>query len=94
MAHAKEGSSVSEKKVSLLEGFKAVQETLEVSELEVLKEIRDALVSQPGGPAVVPPGPPEGSAQDGALIVLSVPRDTATALAGAGISSQLAVTLC
>ncbi|MFD7526595.1 MscL family protein [Streptomyces sp. NPDC059849] len=28
-----------------------VQETLEVSELEVLKEIRDALVSQRGGPA-------------------------------------------
>lgn len=30
----------------------------------------------------------------GALIVLSVPRTTATALAGAGITSQLAVTLC
>ncbi|WP_406253571.1 RcpC/CpaB family pilus assembly protein [Streptomyces atratus] len=44
--------------------------------------------------AEVPQGPAEGSAQDGALIVLSVPRDTATALAGAGISSQLAVTLC
>ncbi|WP_443051134.1 RcpC/CpaB family pilus assembly protein [Streptomyces sp. JV185] len=42
----------------------------------------------------VPQGPAEGSAQGGALIVLSVPRDTATALAGAGISSQLAVTLC
>ncbi|WP_326766085.1 RcpC/CpaB family pilus assembly protein [Streptomyces sp. NBC_01591] len=36
----------------------------------------------------------EGSAEDGALIVLSVPRDTATALAGASISSQLAVSLC
>ncbi|GAA1291187.1 hypothetical protein GCM10009647_000360 [Streptomyces sanglieri] len=35
-----------------------------------------------------------GSTQDGALIVLAVPRETATALAGAGISSQLAVTLC
>ncbi|MGW1407286.1 hypothetical protein [Streptomyces sp. NPDC002403] len=44
--------------------------------------------------AEVPQGPAEVSAQDGALIVLSVPRDTATALAGAGISSQLAVTLC
>ncbi|MFI8827708.1 hypothetical protein [Streptomyces sp. NPDC053431] len=30
----------------------------------------------------------------GALVVLSVPRSTATALAGAGITSQLAVTLC
>ncbi|MET8742407.1 RcpC/CpaB family pilus assembly protein [Streptomyces sp. NPDC004728] len=36
----------------------------------------------------------EGSTEDGALIVLAVPRETATALAGAGISSQLAVTLC
>ncbi|MFD0338224.1 hypothetical protein ACFVH0_05945 [Streptomyces sp. NPDC127117] len=35
-----------------------------------------------------------GSTEDGALIVLTVPRETATALAGAGISSQLAVTLC
>ncbi|MFC8274415.1 hypothetical protein ACFUJR_18170 [Streptomyces sp. NPDC057271] len=30
----------------------------------------------------------------GALVVLSVPRSTATALAGAGMTSQLAVTLC
>ncbi|MFI6286089.1 RcpC/CpaB family pilus assembly protein [Streptomyces sp. NPDC051018] len=30
----------------------------------------------------------------GALVVLSVPRSTATALAGAGASSSLAVTLC
>ncbi|MFJ3586310.1 hypothetical protein ACIPPS_29350 [Streptomyces sp. NPDC090127] len=30
----------------------------------------------------------------GALVVLSVPRSTATALAGAGVTSQLAVTLC
>ncbi|MFB7208297.1 RcpC/CpaB family pilus assembly protein [Streptomyces sp. NPDC056255] len=36
----------------------------------------------------------DGFAEDGALIVLAVPRETATALAGAGISSQLAVTLC
>ncbi|MEU2670450.1 RcpC/CpaB family pilus assembly protein [Streptomyces sp. NPDC007164] len=35
----------------------------------------------------------DGSTQDGALIVLAVPRETATALAGAGISSRLAVTL-
>ncbi|MGW6566409.1 hypothetical protein [Streptomyces sp. NPDC054975] len=30
----------------------------------------------------------------GALVVLSVPRPTATALAGAGVTSRLAVTLC
>ncbi|MCT4356253.1 hypothetical protein M5362_24270 [Streptomyces sp. Je 1-79] len=30
----------------------------------------------------------------GALVVLTVPRSTATALAGAGVTSQLAVTLC
>ncbi|WMX46588.1 RcpC/CpaB family pilus assembly protein [Streptomyces roseicoloratus] len=30
----------------------------------------------------------------GALVVLSVPRSTAAALAGAGMTSQLAVTLC
>lgn len=30
----------------------------------------------------------------GALVVLSVPRSTATALAGAGVTSRLAVTLC
>ncbi|WP_405713558.1 MULTISPECIES: RcpC/CpaB family pilus assembly protein [unclassified Streptomyces] len=35
-----------------------------------------------------------GYTEDGALIVLAVPRETATALAGAGISSQLAVILC
>ncbi|MFH8517531.1 RcpC/CpaB family pilus assembly protein [Streptomyces gelaticus] len=44
--------------------------------------------------AEVPQTPAEGSGQDGALILLSVPRDTAAALAGAGISSPLAVTLC
>ncbi|MFF0437285.1 hypothetical protein ACFYU9_34310 [Streptomyces sp. NPDC004327] len=43
--------------------------------------------------AEVPP-PGETSPDGGALIVLSVPRPTATALAGAGITSQLAVTLC
>ncbi|MGW9115688.1 RcpC/CpaB family pilus assembly protein [Streptomyces sp. NPDC055663] len=39
-------------------------------------------------------GGSEGFTENGALIVLAVPRETATALAGAGISSQLAVTLC
>ncbi|MGW0467003.1 hypothetical protein ACWDX6_17250 [Streptomyces sp. NPDC003027] len=45
---------------------------------------RVADVPRPGGAR------PDG----GALVVLSVPRSTATALAGAGITSQLAVTLC
>ncbi|NML53071.1 hypothetical protein HHL19_29875 [Streptomyces sp. R302] len=40
------------------------------------------------------PRPGEARADGGALIVLSVPRATATALAGAGVTSQLAVTLC
>ncbi|MFC4494338.1 hypothetical protein ACFPA8_09355 [Streptomyces ovatisporus] len=31
---------------------------------------------------------------DGALVVLAVPRRTATALAGAAVTSRLAVTLC
>ncbi|MFF8608872.1 hypothetical protein ACF06X_23350 [Streptomyces sp. NPDC015346] len=40
--------------------------------------------------------PPEGETRPdgGALVVLSVPRPTATALAGAGVTSRLAVTLC
>ncbi|MEE4493273.1 hypothetical protein [Streptomyces sp. BE230] len=42
----------------------------------------------------VPSAPAEGSAENGALIVLSVPRATATALAGAGISAGFAVILC
>ncbi|MFJ3903262.1 RcpC/CpaB family pilus assembly protein [Streptomyces sp. NPDC090025] len=36
----------------------------------------------------------ETRSDGGALVVLSVPRSTATALAGAGMTSQLAVTLC
>ncbi|MFE4328108.1 hypothetical protein ACFRQM_01325 [Streptomyces sp. NPDC056831] len=44
--------------------------------------------------ADVPQTSAEGPAEDGALIVLSVPRDTAASLAGAGISARLAVTLC
>lgn len=44
--------------------------------------------------ADVPQVPAEGSAEDGALIVLSVPRGTAASLAGAAISGRLAVTLC
>ncbi|MFJ2057995.1 hypothetical protein ACIOMM_18865 [Streptomyces sp. NPDC087908] len=38
---------------------------------------------------------PDGTGADhGALVVLSVPRATATVLAGAGVTSQLAVALC
>ncbi|MFH8474869.1 hypothetical protein [Streptomyces sp. NPDC018000] len=44
--------------------------------------------------ADVPQATAEGLAENGALIVLSVPRGTAAALAGAGISARLAVTLC
>ncbi|MEU9849964.1 hypothetical protein [Streptomyces sp. NPDC047985] len=44
--------------------------------------------------ADVPQGPAEGLAEDGALVVLSVPRGTAASLAGAGISTRLAVILC
>ncbi|GAA2796835.1 hypothetical protein [Streptomyces showdoensis] len=40
------------------------------------------------------PGPGETRSDGGALVVLSVPRPTAVALAGAGMTSQLAVTLC
>lgn len=42
----------------------------------------------------VPAASAEGSAENGALIVLSVPRATATTLAGAGISAGFAVILC
>ncbi|WP_078955193.1 hypothetical protein [Streptomyces griseus] len=41
---------------------------------------------------VPPPGEPRPDG--GALIVLTVPRETATALAGAGVTSPLAVILC
>ncbi|MEU6013817.1 hypothetical protein ABZ826_07000 [Streptomyces sp. NPDC047515] len=44
--------------------------------------------------ADVPQPTAEGPAEDGALIVLSVPRAVAASLAGAGISARLAVTLC
>lgn len=42
----------------------------------------------------VPAASAEGSTENGALIVLSVPRATATALAGAGMSAGFAVILC
>ncbi|MGW7464569.1 hypothetical protein ACWGJT_07645 [Streptomyces xantholiticus] len=40
------------------------------------------------------PGAGDDSPDGGALIVLSVPRATATQLAGAGATSRLAVTMC
>ncbi|MFD8632205.1 hypothetical protein [Streptomyces sp. NPDC059533] len=40
------------------------------------------------------PDPEEGVRDGGALVVLSVPRDTARALVGAGSVARLAVTLC
>lgn len=36
----------------------------------------------------------DGAGDGGALVVLSVPRDTARALVGAGATARLAVTLC
>ncbi|WRZ65385.1 hypothetical protein OG408_16505 [Streptomyces sp. NBC_01257] len=42
----------------------------------------------------VPSAPAGASVESGALIVLSVPRSTAAALAGAGTSAGLAVILC
>ncbi|MFK0044995.1 hypothetical protein ACIQU4_12940 [Streptomyces sp. NPDC090741] len=40
------------------------------------------------------PDPDKGVGDAGALVVLSVPRDTARALVGAGAMARLAVTLC
>ncbi len=40
------------------------------------------------------PDPDRGVADGGALVVLSVPRDTARVLVGAGATTRLAVTLC
>ncbi|MFG2345108.1 hypothetical protein [Streptomyces phaeochromogenes] len=40
------------------------------------------------------PESPDSVSEGGALVVLSVPRRTATLLAGAGATSRLAVTLC
>jgi hypothetical protein len=40
------------------------------------------------------PEPPDGAAESGALIVLSVPRATAARLVGASATARLAVTLC
>jgi Flp pilus assembly protein CpaB len=53
-----------------------------------------------GGARVVARGarvtrvPAASATESGALVLLSVPRDTAVRLAGAGATSRLAVTLC
>ncbi|WP_212912450.1 hypothetical protein [Streptomyces sp. TS71-3] len=47
-----------------------------------------------GARVVEVPEPAEGGMGTGALVVLSVPRPTATRLAGAGATARLAVTLC
>ncbi|MET8504566.1 hypothetical protein ABZV60_07935 [Streptomyces sp. NPDC004787] len=54
----------------------------------------EARVVAAGARVAEVPQPGETRSDGGALIVLSVPRSTATALAGAGMTSQLAVTLC
>ncbi|MCX2183233.1 hypothetical protein KV205_22265 [Streptomyces sp. SKN60] len=54
----------------------------------------EARVVASGARVAEVPQPGETRPEGGALVVLSVPRSTATALAGAGMTSQLAVTLC
>jgi hypothetical protein len=54
----------------------------------------DAEVVARGARVTKVPESPDSVSEGGALVVLSVPRRTATRLAGAGVSSRLAVTLC
>ncbi|MEV7567875.1 hypothetical protein [Streptomyces tanashiensis] len=54
----------------------------------------DARVVATGARVAEVPRPDETRPDGGALVVLSVPRPTAAALAGAGVTSQLAVTVC
>lgn len=54
----------------------------------------EARVVATGARVAEVPHPEETRPDGGALVVLSVPRSTAAALAGAGVTSQLAVTLC
>ncbi|WP_406059122.1 hypothetical protein [Streptomyces sp. NBC_01077] len=54
----------------------------------------EARVVATGARVAEVPHPGETRSDGGALVVLSVPRSTATALAGAGVTSQLAVTVC
>ncbi|MFE5972870.1 hypothetical protein ACFQ64_12005 [Streptomyces sp. NPDC056460] len=54
----------------------------------------EARVVATGARVAEVPQPGETRSDGGALVVLSVPRSTAAALAGAGVTSQLAVTVC
>ncbi|WP_369144751.1 hypothetical protein [Streptomyces sp. R44] len=54
----------------------------------------EARVVATGARVAEVPRPGETRSDGGALVVLSVPRPTAAALAGAGVTSQLAVTVC
>ncbi|MGW3418181.1 hypothetical protein [Streptomyces phaeochromogenes] len=54
----------------------------------------DAHVVARGARVAKVPESPDSVSEGGALVVLSVPRRTATLLAGAGATSRLAVTLC
>lgn len=54
----------------------------------------DARVVARGARVTKVPEPPDGVAEGGALVVLSVPRSTAARLAGASATARLAVTLC
>ncbi|MEU9900783.1 hypothetical protein ACIBCS_05580 [Streptomyces phaeochromogenes] len=54
----------------------------------------DARVVARGARVTKVPESPDSVSEGGALVVLSVPRRTATLLAGAGATSRLAVTLC
>jgi hypothetical protein len=55
---------------------------------------QDAAVVARGVRVTKVPEPVDGSAADGALVVVSVPRATAHRLVGAGTTARLAVTLC
>jgi hypothetical protein len=57
-------------------------------------EGQDARIVAPGARVVSIPRESQSASDAGALIVLSVPRATATALAGASATSQLAVAWC
>ncbi|MEV6245780.1 hypothetical protein AB0M38_06175 [Streptomyces sp. NPDC051742] len=54
----------------------------------------EARVVAKGARVAEVPHPGETRSDGGALVVLSVPRSTAATLAGAGVTSQLAVTVC
>jgi Flp pilus assembly protein CpaB len=54
----------------------------------------DAQVVARGARVTKVPESSDSVSEGGALVVLSVPRRTAARLAGAGVTSRLAVTLC